>query len=78
MESLRVSVHLVTRQVPGLLINGGAVLSLSDLVDVDLHRVRSHIRHLSQVGLNGNAASCLHELAIDNQPGSPAELLRGR
>lgn len=62
MESLRVSVHLVTRQVPGLLINGGAVLSLSELADVDLHRVRSQIRHLSQVGLNGNAASCLHEL----------------
>lgn len=62
MESLRVSVHLITRQVPGLLINGGAVLSLSELADVDLHRVRSQIRQLSQVGLNGNAASCLHEL----------------
>ncbi|WP_104140039.1 bacterial transcriptional activator domain-containing protein [Arthrobacter sp. ZGTC131] len=62
MESLRVSVHLVTRQVPGLLINGGAVLSLSELADVDLHRVRSQIRQLCQVGLNGNAASCLHEL----------------
>jgi DNA-binding SARP family transcriptional activator len=62
MESLRVSVHLITRQVPGLLINGGAVLSLSELVDVDLHRVRSQIRQLSQVGLNGNAATCLHEL----------------
>jgi DNA-binding SARP family transcriptional activator len=62
MESLRVSVHLITRQVPGLLINGGAVLSLSDLVDVDLHRLRSQIRHLSLVGLNGNAASCLYDL----------------
>jgi SARP family transcriptional regulator, regulator of embCAB operon len=62
MESLRVSVHLITKQVPGLLINEGAVLSLSDLVDVDLHRVRSQIRQLNQVGLNGDAASCLHEL----------------
>ena len=62
MESLRVSVHLVTRQVPGLLINNGAVLSLSDLVDVDLHRLRSQIRHLTQVGLNGNAVSCLYDL----------------
>jgi DNA-binding SARP family transcriptional activator len=62
MESLRVTVHLITRQVPGLLINGGAVLSLSEMADVDLHRVRSQIRHLCQVGLNGNAASCLHEL----------------
>jgi DNA-binding SARP family transcriptional activator len=62
MESLRVSLHLISRQVPGLLINGGPVLSLSELADVDLHRVRSQIRHLSQVGLNGKAASCLHEL----------------
>jgi DNA-binding SARP family transcriptional activator len=62
LESLRVSLHLISRQVPGLLINGGAVLSLSELADVDLHRVRSQIRHLSEVGLNGNAASCLHEL----------------
>jgi DNA-binding SARP family transcriptional activator len=62
MESLRVTVHLITRQVPGLLINGGAVLSLSELADVDLHRVRSQIRRLGQVGLNGNAASCLHDL----------------
>ncbi|KRE60019.1 hypothetical protein ASG92_22310 [Arthrobacter sp. Soil736] len=56
------SVHLITKQVPGLLINGGAVLSLSELADVDLHRIRSQIQHLRQVGLNGNAASCLHEL----------------
>ncbi|WP_461189937.1 AfsR/SARP family transcriptional regulator [Arthrobacter sp. Z4-13] len=62
MESLRVSVHLITRQVPGLLINGGAVLSLNEVVEVDLHRVRSEIQHLSQAGPNGNTASCLHEL----------------
>lgn len=62
MESLRVSVHLVTRQVPGLLTNGGAVISLSGLVDVDLHRMRLQIRQLSQAGLNGNGASCLYEL----------------
>jgi DNA-binding SARP family transcriptional activator len=62
LESLRVSVHIVTRQLPGLVINGGPVLSLSELADVDLHRVRSQIRQLSQAGVNGNAASCLHEL----------------
>jgi DNA-binding SARP family transcriptional activator len=70
LESLRVSVHLVSRQVPGLLINGGSVLSLSELVDVDLHRVRDQIRELSRSGLNGNAASCLHQLR-------DAELLPG-
>jgi DNA-binding SARP family transcriptional activator len=62
--------HLVSRQVPGLLVNGGAELSLSDLVDVDLHRVRCCVRELSQTGLNGNAASSLNLLR-------EAELLPG-
>lgn len=70
LESLRVSVHLVSRQVPGLLINGGTVLSLSELVEVDLHRIRAQIRELSRAGLNGNVASCLHLLR-------DAELLPG-
>lgn len=70
LESLRVSVHLVSRQVPGLLVNGGAVLSLSEGVDVDLHRVRAQMRALSQFGLNGNVASCLQQLR-------DAELLPG-
>lgn len=59
LESLRVSVHLVSRQLPGLLVNDGAVLSLNSQVDVDLHRVRAGIRALGQAGLNGNAAACL-------------------
>ncbi len=70
LESLRVSVHLVSRQVPGLLVNDGAVLSLSGAVDVDLHRVRTQIRNLAQAGLNGNAASSLAVLR-------DAELLPG-
>lgn len=70
LESLRVSMHLVSRQVPGLLVNGGAELSLSDLVDVDLHRVRSCLREISQTGLNGNVASYLNLLR-------DAELLPG-
>jgi DNA-binding SARP family transcriptional activator len=70
LESLRVSMHLVSRQAPGLLVNGGAVLSLSEGVDVDLHRVRAQMRELSQFGLNGNVASCLQQLR-------DAELLPG-
>jgi DNA-binding SARP family transcriptional activator len=70
LESLRVSVHIVSQQIPGLLVNGGAVLSLSERVDIDLHRVRAQIRELSQVGLVGNAAACLHQLR-------DAELLPG-
>ena len=70
MESLRVSMHLVSRQVPGLLVNGGAELSLSDLVEVDLHRVRTCVRELGQTGLNENVASSLNLLR-------DAELLPG-
>lgn len=62
LESLRVSVHLVSRQVPGLIVNGGSLLSLSDRVDVDLHRVRSRIRVLGQTGFDADALSSLHEL----------------
>jgi DNA-binding SARP family transcriptional activator len=46
------------------------VLSLSELVDVDLHRVRDQILELNQGGLNGNVASYLHQLRA-------AELLPG-
>lgn len=71
MESLRVSMHLVSRQVPGLLVNGGAELSLSELVDVDLYRARSCMRDLGQTGLPGaNVASSLNLLR-------DAELLPG-
>lgn len=70
MESLRVCVHLVSRQLPGLLVNNGAVLSLSDLVAVDLHRVRAQIRDLGQLGVNGNASACVDLL-------SDADLLPG-
>jgi len=70
LESLRVSVHLVSRQAPGLLVNGGAELWLSDLVDVDLHRVRSCLRELSQSGVDGTAASSVNLLR-------QAELLPG-
>jgi DNA-binding SARP family transcriptional activator len=62
--------HLVSRQAPGLLVNAGAELSLSNLVDVDLYRVRACVRELSQTGLNGNAASSLNLLR-------DAELLPG-
>ncbi|MCI9870528.1 AfsR/SARP family transcriptional regulator [Arthrobacter humicola] len=70
LESLRVSVHLISRQVPGLLLNGGNMLSLSQLVDVDLHRVREQILELSRSGLKGNVASYLYQLR-------DAELLPG-
>lgn len=70
LESLRVSVHLASKQAPGLLINGGATLSLSELVDVDLHRIRSHIRGISQHGIGTRGAAYLHQLRY-------AELLPG-
>jgi DNA-binding SARP family transcriptional activator len=62
LESLRAAVHLISRQVPGLLINGGTILALSELVDVDLHRLRARIRELGRAGLNGNVSSLLQQL----------------
>lgn len=62
LESLRVALHLISRQVPGLLVNHGRMLSLSERVDVDLHRLRDQIRELGRTGLNGNVSSCLQQL----------------
>jgi DNA-binding SARP family transcriptional activator len=70
LESLRVALHLISRQIPGLLVNNGSMLSLNESVDVDLHRLRGHIRELSRAGLNGNVSSCLQQLR-------DAELLPG-
>jgi DNA-binding SARP family transcriptional activator len=38
------------------------MLSLSEGVDVDLHRLRDQIRELGRAGLNGNVSSCLQQL----------------
>jgi DNA-binding SARP family transcriptional activator len=62
LESLRVALHLICRQVPGLLVNDGPMLSLSERVDVDLHRLRDQMRELNLAGLNGNVTSCLQQL----------------
>jgi DNA-binding SARP family transcriptional activator len=44
------------------LILDGSILALSELVGVDLYDVRARIRQLHEEGLNGNVASCLHQL----------------
>lgn len=44
LESLRVSVHMVSRQVPGLLAKDGSVLALDPVVEVDLNRVRAMLQ----------------------------------
>ncbi|MFF1253460.1 BTAD domain-containing putative transcriptional regulator [Pseudarthrobacter sp. NPDC058329] len=70
LESLRVAVHLTSRQVPGLLVNAGTVLALNEMVDVDLRRLRVQIQELCRGGLNGNASALLEQLR-------DAELLPG-
>ncbi|WP_457946091.1 AfsR/SARP family transcriptional regulator [Pseudarthrobacter sp. alpha12b] len=47
MESLRVSVHLVTRQIPGVLAKEGSMLALDPAVQVDLYRVRALLQESS-------------------------------
>lgn len=60
LESLRVSTHLVTRQVPGLLAKNGPMLALDPAVQVDLHRVRALLQDGS-AGF-GQAARALLDL----------------
>jgi DNA-binding SARP family transcriptional activator len=48
LESLRVSVHLISRQAPGLIVREGGSLSLTGRIDVDLHRVRAQMRTLNE------------------------------
>ena len=61
LESLRVTVHLVTRQLPGLLVKDGALLSLHSGVVVDLHKIRAVLK---AAGLPGGdmVAANLQEL----------------
>lgn len=44
MESLRRSIHLISHQIPGLLVNNGPVLSLSEGVQVDLHELLNQVK----------------------------------
>lgn len=48
LESLRVSVHLITHQAPGLIVSEGASLSLTGQTDVDLHKVKARTRTLNE------------------------------
>lgn len=41
LESLRATVHLTSRQAPGLIVNEGATLSLTRRINVDLRRVKT-------------------------------------
>ncbi|WP_411376277.1 AfsR/SARP family transcriptional regulator [Arthrobacter sp. MPF02] len=61
LESLRVTVHLVSRQLPGLLVKDGALLSLHHEVDVDLHAVRLILKEAALPG-GTTAAGRLQEL----------------
>ncbi|MGN7250373.1 AfsR/SARP family transcriptional regulator [Arthrobacter sp. SAFR-014] len=44
LESLRVSVHLMSRQSPGLIVADGPILSLTNSLSVDLHQFLDHLR----------------------------------
>lgn len=61
LESLRVAVHLVTRQLPGLLVKDGSMLSLGGLVHVDLHRVRALLQDSAALA-SGGVATILRDL----------------
>jgi SARP family transcriptional regulator, regulator of embCAB operon len=62
MESLRVSLHLISHQIPGLLVSGGSVLSLRDGVKVDLHQLLEHVKTCEQSPSDSAEATCLARL----------------
>jgi DNA-binding SARP family transcriptional activator len=70
LESLRVSMHLISRQAPGLLVNGGTVLSLVDSLSVDLRQCLEQIRNCERSGASAKEDACLsHVLRADLLPG---------
>lgn len=74
LESLRVTVHLITRQTPGLVNKKGPMLSLDKRVNVDLHRIRAALKEAGKAGNgkadSGTAAALLQVLRdVDFLPG---------
>ncbi|WP_307424085.1 AfsR/SARP family transcriptional regulator [Pseudarthrobacter defluvii] len=68
LESLRVSVHLVTRQMPGVLAKLGPMLALDPAVHVDLHRVRALLQE-SPAGLGLTSRALLDLRDAELLPG---------
>lgn len=62
LESLRVSVHLISHQAPGLLVNGGPVLSLTNELSVDIHQCLELVRTCEQSDSGGTEDACLANL----------------
>jgi SARP family transcriptional regulator, regulator of embCAB operon len=62
MESLRVSLHLLSRQVPGLIVTDGLVLSLTTELKVDVHDFLRQAKYCEQPDAYGSHADCLSYL----------------
>ena len=70
LESLRVTVHLISRQTPGLLVNEGPVLSLTNSIGVDLHRCVEQVRNCRHSDSSHGQDACLpHLLGAELLPG---------
>lgn len=59
MESLRVSVHLVLKQIPGLLLSDGPMLSLMEDLRVDLHQFLVQVRNCDEPDSCSRNGTCL-------------------
>lgn len=70
LESLRVTKHLISREVPGLLVNSGPTLALADSVRVDLHRCLAQVRKCEETDPDAAEDACFSQL-------QHAELLPG-
>src|SRR5688500_4796631 len=58
VESLRVSMHLISREVPGLLVSSGPIVSLADGLRVDLQQCLAQVRRCERTGSNAAEDAC--------------------
>ena len=65
LESLRASVHLISRQTPGLVVVNGPVLFLGDSLVVDVHNFLKQVRNCERLDRDSNHDGCLTYLLGD-------------
>lgn len=62
LESLRVAVHLISHQAPGLLVTNGPVLSLTDGLSVDVHQCLELVKTCEQSNSSAAEDACSSNL----------------
>ncbi len=62
LANLRVSVHIIRRHIPGLLVDHGPVLALTHSVIIDLHQLKEQIQSIVAGQLANLSPNCVDNL----------------